>query len=46
MDPQLAVDGGTPNPKKLSVDSMRIADVTPNVAAKTAAIITRVTKTI
>src|SRR5947207_3050257 len=33
MDPQLGLDGGTPNPKKLSVDSIRMADATPNVAA-------------
>ena len=32
-EPQLAVDGGTPNPRKLSVDSIKIADATPNVAA-------------
>src|SRR5688572_8416047 len=33
MDPQLATEGGTPNPRKLKVDSMRIAEATPNVAA-------------
>jgi hypothetical protein len=33
IEPQLAVDGGTPKPRKLSVDSIRIADATPNVAA-------------
>src|SRR5215831_12747074 len=33
IEPQLAVDGGTPNPRKLNVDSIKIADATPNVAA-------------
>src|SRR5215475_9202850 len=33
IEPQLAAEGGTPKPRKLSVDSMRIADATPNVAA-------------
>src|SRR5206468_3121253 len=33
IDPQLAVDGGTPKPRKLRVDSIRIAEATPNVAA-------------
>src|SRR5207237_5749497 len=33
MEPQLAVEGGTPKPKKLSVDSIRIAEATPKVAA-------------
>src|SRR2546427_12741326 len=33
MDPQLGLDGGTPNPRKLSVDSIRMAEATPNVAA-------------
>ena len=33
IEPQLAVDGGTPKPRKLKVDSMSIADAIPNVAA-------------
>src|SRR5262245_131629 len=33
IEPQLAVEVGVPNPRKLSVDSIRIADATPNVAA-------------
>src|SRR5262249_28034419 len=33
MEPQLAVDGGAPNPRKLRVDSSKIADATPSVAA-------------
>src|SRR5215470_7532547 len=33
IEPQLAAEGGTPNPRKLRVDSIRIADATPNVAA-------------
>src|SRR5687768_13076823 len=33
MEPQLAVDGGTPRPRKLKVDSIRIAEAMPNVAA-------------
>src|SRR5262245_36509840 len=33
IEPQLAVDGGTPNPRKLSVDSTRMAEAIPNVAA-------------
>src|SRR5262249_16690060 len=33
IDPQLAAEGGTPKPRKLRVDSIRMADATPNVAA-------------
>src|SRR5215510_368636 len=33
MEPQLAVDGGAPNPRKLRVDSIKIAEATPSVAA-------------
>src|SRR5207302_6672407 len=33
MEPQLAVEGGTPNPKKLNADSIRMADATPKVPA-------------
>src|SRR5205085_8058856 len=33
IEPQLAVEGGTPNPKKLRADSIRMADATPKVAA-------------
>src|SRR5258706_2910807 len=33
IDPQLAVDGGTPKPRKLNVDSIRMAEATPKVAA-------------
>src|SRR5262249_23838922 len=33
MEPQLGVDGGAPNPRKLKVDSIKIAEATPNVAA-------------
>src|SRR4051812_42436178 len=32
-DPQLAVLGGTPSPRKLRADSSKIAEATPNVAA-------------
>src|SRR5206468_11283640 len=40
MEPQLAFDGGTPNPKKLNVDSIKMAEATPKVAAtKTGAIV-------
>src|SRR5215471_2782242 len=33
MEPQLAVEVGTPSPRKLSVDSTKTADAMPNVAA-------------
>src|SRR5262245_19638437 len=33
IEPQLAVEGGTPKPRKLRVDSIRIAEATPKVAA-------------
>src|SRR3989442_14775265 len=33
IDPQLAVDGGTPKPRKLNVDSIRMAEAIPKVAA-------------
>src|SRR6476660_3535793 len=32
-DPQLAVLGGTPSPRKLRADSINMADATPKVAA-------------